>query len=613
MRNFFKQTFASIVGTILGLLIFVGISTGGLLLLLVAVASRDTGPQLKEQSVLVFDLSLNITDAPPNASPGAILQRALSSEESNRVSLRTVLDVLEKAQQDSRIVGVYLDGSRSTTASSSAGFATLKEVRQALERFRASGKTIVAYNTDWRQKDYYLSSVANTVIVNPLGAMELSGLSNQPVFFAGALEKYGVGVQVIRVGRFKGSVEPFTRSQLSPENREQLQRLLGDLWTEWLNAVSNSRNVSTSQLQAIADNQGILLPDEAQKSGLVDQVAYFDEVLQRLKQLTGESQESRTFRQISLPSYAQLDEKTRTARNSRNKIAVVYAEGAIVNGQGSAGQVGSDRFARIIRTLRQDNQVKAVVLRVNSRGGSATAAEEIQRELQLTRQVKPVVVSMGDYAASGGYWIATDANRIFAEPNTVTGSIGVFGLRFNIQQLANDNGITWDSVKTGRYADSQTIARPLSNQELTRSQRTAERLYDIFLNRVAKARKLPLPKVAEIAQGRVWSGVAAKEIGLVDEIGGIDTAIQYAAAQAKLGDDWQLQEYPEVRTFEARLLAQLASPIRLMVQDYPLERSFLPAPLKSELQKLQEEIAVLHAINDPLNVYARLLFDLEID
>lgn len=612
MRNFLKQTFASIIGTLLGLLIFLGVGTGGLLLLLVAVASRDTGPQLEEQSVLVFDLSLNITDAQPSSSSGAILQRALSGEESNRVSLRTVLDVLEKAQQDNRIVGLYLDGSQSTAESSNAGFATLKEVRQALERFRASGKTIVAYNTDWQQKDYYLSSVANTIVVNPLGTMEVNGLSNQPVFFAGALEKYGVGVQVIRVGKFKGSVEPFTRSQLSPENRQQLQRLLGDVWAEWLNSVSNSRKVSTSQLQAIADNQGILLPDEAQKSGLVDQIGYFDQVLQRLKQLTGETQKSRTFRQISLPSYAQLGKGTRSERTSRNKIAVVYAEGTIVNGQGGVGQVGSDRFARMIRTLRQDNQVKGVVLRINSRGGSATASEEIQRELQLTRQVKPVVVSMGDYAASGGYWIATDANRIFAEPNTVTGSIGVFGLRFNIEKLANDNGITWDTIKTGRYADSQTIARPLSEQELTRSQRTAERLYDIFLSRVAQARKLPLPKVAEIAQGRVWSGLAAKEIGLVDEIGGIDTAIQYAAQQAKLGDDWQIQEYPEVRTFEARLLAQLASGMRILVQDYPLEQS-IPVPLKTELQKLQEEIAVLQAINDPLDVYARLLFDLQID
>lgn len=610
MRNFFKQTFASIIGTILGLLIFVGVGTGGLLLLLVVVASRDTGPQLREQSVLVFDLSLNITDAPPSSNTGAIVQRALSGEDSNRASLRTVLDVLEQAQQDNRIVGLYLDGSRSTGESSSAGFATLKEVRQALERFRASGKTIVAYNTDWRQRDYYLSSVANEIIVNPLGAMELSGLSSQPVFFAEALEIFGVGVQVIQVGRFKGATEPFTRSQLSPENRQQLQRLLGDVWGEWLNAVSNSRKVSPSQLQAIADNQGVLLPDEAQATGLVDRVGYFDEVLQRLKQLTGESPESRTFRQISLPRYAQLSSR-QTQRNHRHRIAVVYAEGAIVNGQGGAGQVGSDRFARIIRTIRQDDRVKAVVLRVNSRGGSATASEEIQRELQLTRQVKPVVVSMGDYAASGGYWIATDANRIFAESNTVTGSIGVFGLRFNVQQLANDNGITWDTIKTGRYADNQTLARPLSEQELSRSQRTAERLYDIFLDRIAQTRNLPLPKVAEIAQGRVWSGVAAQEVGLVDELGGMDQAIQYAAEQAKLGNDWQLQEYPEVRTFEARLLAQLGSSLLQLLFSDNLQS--LPEPLKTELHKLQAEITVLQTANDPLGIYARLLFDLEID
>jgi protease-4 len=219
---------------------------------------------------------------------------------------------------------------------------------------------------------------------------------------------------------------------------------------------------------------------------------------------------------------------------------------------------------------------------------------------------------MGDYAASGGYWIATDANRIFAEPNTVTGSIGVFGLRFNVQQLANDNGITWDTIKTGRYADSQTIARPLSEPEITRSQRTAERLYNIFLNRVAQSRNLSLPKVAEIAQGRVWSGLAAKEVGLVDEIGGLDMAIQYAAKQAQLSNNWQVQEYPEVRTFHARLLAQLGSSLRLLVPDYPLEQS-IPVSLKTELQRFQNEIDAWQAINDPLDVYARLIFDLQID
>lgn len=610
MRNFFKQTIASLIGSLLGLIVFSSLASAGLFLLLFAAASSDTSPEVKDKSVLVFDLSMNITDSEP--SSGEVLQKALSGEDSNKISLHTVLDSLEKARRDKRIVGIYLDASRTGGASNLAGFATLKEVRQALEKFHAAGKKIVAYSMEWGKQEYYLSSVADTIVLNPLGEMEVKGLSTQPMFLTGALQKYGIGVQVVREGKFKGAVEPYVLTKMSPENREQTQKLLDDVWAEWRTAVGASRKINPQQLQAIADNQALLLAPQAKASGLVDKVAYFDQVVADLKQLTDTDKEKKTFRQISLANYADVPGKSLGLdRDSKNHIAVVYAEGEIVDGQGDDGEIGGDRFAKILRRLRQDKDVKAVVLRINSPGGSATAAEVMQREVRLVRQEKPLVVSMGDYAASGGYWIASDSNRIFAEANTITGSIGVFGLLFNAQKLANDNGITWDAVKTGRYADSQTVSRPKSPEELAIYQRSVDRIYNLFLNKVAQGRKLPQPRVAEIAQGRVWSGTAAKQIGLVDEIGGLNAAIEYAAKQANLGDNWELKEYPRTSSFSERLFGRATQEARtaLGVESTPQKPT---DPILTEFQKLQQEIAVLRHMNDPLGVYARLPFNIKI-
>ncbi|WP_193198327.1 signal peptide peptidase SppA [Nostoc sp. MG11] len=611
MRNFLKQTFASLVGSFLGLIIFSGLGTTGLLLLLVAAtSSKNVGPEVKDKSVLVFDLSMKITDGAPSSNE--ILQNTLSGVEDKRMTLRKVLETLEKARRDPRIVGIYLDATR-TREASSVGYASLKEVRQALEKFRTAGKKIVAYGGNWSEQEYYVSSVANTIVLNPVGLMEVNGLSSQPIFLTGALEKYGVGVQVVRVGKFKGAIEPLILTKLSPENREQTQKLLDDVWGEWRTAVGTSRKINPQQLQAIADNQAVLEATEAKTSGLIDQVAYVDQVVADLKQLTASKKEDKTFRQINLDDYAQVTGKLLgVERNSKNKIAVVYAEGEIVDGRGETGEVGGDRFAKIFNKLRQENDVKAVILRINSPGGSATAAEIMQREVRLTREVKPVVVSMGDVAASGGYWIASDSNRIFAEPNTITGSIGVFGVLLNGQKLANDNGITWDSVKTARYADSQTVSRPKSPQELALYQRSVNRIYSMFLNKVSQGRKLPEQKVAEIAQGRVWSGMAAKEIGLVDEIGGLNAAIKYAAKQANLGNDWELQEYPRVSSFEERFFGRATQEVQaaLGLEEAKLKQS---NPLTAEFDKLQQEIGILQKMNDPQGVYARLPFNIKIE
>ncbi|MCE2703790.1 MAG: signal peptide peptidase SppA [Nostocales cyanobacterium LE14-WE4] len=605
MNNFLKQTLASLIGSLLGLTIFSGVSTVGFLLILIAVASSQSStPTVKDKSVLVFDLSMNITDSEPNSSQ--LLQKTFSGVEENNITLRKIVETLDKAGRDQNIVGIYIDG---TNANSAVGYASLKEIRQALEKFRKTGKKIIAYSTDWSEKEYYLSSVANQIVVNPMGAMEMNGLSSQPMFLAGAFEKYGVGVQIVRVGKFKGAVEPLILNKLSPENREQTQKLLDDVWGEWRKSVGTSRNILPQKLQAIANSQPILEATAAKSNGLVDTIAYEDQVFTDLKKLTGKQEKDKTFTKISLSNYAEVPGKS---LDSDHKIAIVYAEGEIVNGSGDEGQIGGDNFAKVFSKIRQNNQIKAVVLRINSPGGSATAAEIMQREIKLTRQIKPVIVSMGDIAASGGYWIASDSNRIFAQANTITGSIGVFGVLFNGQKLGNNNGITWDSVKTSQYADQQTISRPKSPQELAVYQRSVNRIYNLFLEKVSQGRKIPTAKVAEIAQGRVWSGRAAKQIGLVDEIGGLNVAIEYAAKQAKLGTDWEIQEYPRVSTFPERLFGKKLdeTKAKLGIEKTQTKNS---NPLINELGKLQQEIKTLQTMNDPQGIYTRLPVNFKIE
>ncbi len=606
MKDFLKYTCASLLGTFLGLLLLGSIGLGGLVLLiaLAASSSKDSGPQVKDKSVLVLDLSLNITDSKPSRSTSAAIEEVLSEDSGDTVTLRTVLDAIESAKKDPKIVGIYLEGS---SDSSSSGFANLKEVRSALQRFRDAKKPIFAYQMDWNERDYYLGSVANTIAVNPYGALELNGFSSQAMFFTGALEKYGVGVQVTRVGKYKSAVEPFLLTKMSPENRQQTQKLLGDMWGEYLKTVAPSRKVTVPQLQALADKGGTLMADEALKSKLVDKVVYFDEISTELKKLTGTDRENKSFKQISLKNYARVaEDKNSTRADNKNQIAILYAEGEIVDGEGGPTQVGGDRIAEELRKIREDDDVKALVLRVNSPGGSATAAEVIGREVLLTGKKKPVIVSMGNLAASGGYWISMGSNRIFAEPNTITGSIGVFGMLLNVEKLAANNGLTWDVVKTARFADTNTVSRPKNPQELANIQRVVDRIYDRFITKVADSRKLPKNKVQEIAQGRVWSGTAAKQLGLVDEIGGLEDAVREAAKQAKLGDDWQLEEYPKRRTLEERILEKISG-VRVLKPAAKLD------PLTAEVKKMQEELAAIESMNDPQGIYVRLPFNLRID
>jgi protease-4 len=607
MKDFLKFTFASLLGNLIGLVLTTTLGIGGLIFLVIMVASQDSGPLVKDKSVLVFDLALSVSDTGPNPSTSEALQELLSEDSPTSIQLRTLVQTIDQASKDDKIVALYLQG---TNTPISTGLANLKEIRQALQRFKDSGKTIIAYDIDWTAPEYYLASVANQVVINPLGSLDIKGLSSQVMFLSGALEKYGIGVQVIRVGKYKAAVEPFLLKKLSPENREQTQKLLGDLWGEWLRTIAPSRKVTPQQLQAFSNTEGILLADTALKGKLVDQVAYSDEVIADFKKMTGESKEkSQQFRQISINSYSRIPEVAdinNGNQNSKNKIAIVYAEGEIVDGSGTSSQIGGDRLAKELRKLRLDEKVKAVVLRVNSPGGSATASEVIGREVDLIRKQKPVIVSMGNFAASGGYWIAMGADQIFAQANTVTGSIGVFGLLFNIQDIASKNGITWDIVKTSKFADIQTNSRPKSPEELARLQKVVNLIYDRFISNVATHRKLPKNQVQEIAQGRVWSGSQAKQLGLVDEIGGLDAAIAAAAKKANLGEDWTLKEPAKPRTLEERILDNLTGD-NLTKIPTPVD------PLTREFIRLQEELLMIKEMNDPKGIYTRLPFNLKIE
>ncbi|MDJ0714979.1 MAG: signal peptide peptidase SppA [Prochloraceae cyanobacterium] len=603
MGQFIKQTLASIIGTLVGLFLFITLGFAGLVFLIAATASKtsEQAVRVKDKSVLVFNLSTEIRDKQPTFT----LNQALSSEPSDRIALRQLVKTIEKASTDKRIVALFLDGRGGGGAN---GYATLREVRAALEEFRATGKKIIAHDDSWSEKEYYLGSVADLVTVNPMGGMEINGLASEPLFFTGAQEKYGIGVQTVRVGKYKSAVEPFTRKDLSPENREQIQGFLNDLWGEFLGQVGKSRELSPEKLQEIADTKGLIEPEAAKEQKIVDRVAYFDEIAAEFRKISGVKDKNKSFRSIDLNTYANRSRVLAQQQTTyKNTIAVVYAEGAIVDGKGTAQEIGGDRFAKELRKLRQDKNVKAVVLRVNSPGGSATASEVIARELELIReQKKPVIISMGNVAASGGYWISTGADSIFAQPNTITGSIGVLGLFPNIKAIANDNGFTWDIVKTGRFADSFTTTRPKTEEELKILQEYINRIYDLFLERVAKARNLSKEEVAEIAGGRVWSGEDAKEIGLVDQMGGLQAAIEYAAEKAELGKDWKVREYPRVETLEEIIFKNFSN-ARSLAKAQHLD------PLTAEYLKLKEDLAILQSLNDPRGVYAIMPFRLRIE
>ena len=608
MKNFFT----SMLGALVALLIF----AGGAFVLVIgfvgAIAAMGGGekatPELERGAYVVFDLSTNITDAPPPIDFGS-----LGVAQDEHLQLRTVTRALRAAAKDERIAGVFITGGL-RPASYGSGYAALSEVRAGIAAVKAAGKPVLAYLTTATTKDYYLASAASEVAIDPYGVIMMSGLASEPMFYAGAFEKYGVGVQVTRVGKYKSAVEPFTRTSMSPENRDQIQKLLNDIWSGLLADIAPSRGTTAAQLQAIVDREGFIRPEQAKDGQLVDRIAYRDEVYDELKAKTGRAGSKQPFKQIGLADYARLSKdiadvpakalEAAVSGAGKGRVAVVYAEGEIVDGEGDADEVGGTRFSRELRKLRLDDGVKAVVLRVNSPGGSASASETIQREIRLMKKVKPVVVSMGSYAASGGYWIAAYGDRIFAEPTTITGSIGVFGVQFNVKKLSGDFGLTFDTVKTGKFADVISITRPKSEEELAVFQRMVDWIYGEFIGKVAEARKIKREVVEEIAQGRVWSGVEAKNLELVDELGGLDAAIAYAVAQAKLGPNYRIVEYPHPK--------ELFEVVHELIEKIAPHNVRTPGLAVKLAERIEREVSVLRTFNDPQGVYARLPLNLSL-
>lgn len=605
MKQFFITFFANLAA-----LLFV---FGGpmLLFVILMIASFSSSSKNKRMvsiergSILVFDLSVNVTDSPEHATPTSPLSQALSGNQNKSIELHRLTVALRKAAKDERIKALFLQGSFQP-ADFGTGYACLKELREAILDFKkGDGKTpkkVYAYMAAPTTRDYYVMSTASTIYMNPYGEMEIPGLAVIKTYYAGAMEKAGVDVQVTRVGQYKSAVEPFILTKMSDADRKETQDLIDDLWGEFVNTVCQTRNIDPSAFQQLVNTEGYILPESALGLKLVDKLAYFGDVLNVLGKEAPASDYSLIplpFKQVDIQDYINATRPSRFGTD--DVVAVLYLEGEIVDGEGDTSNIGGDRFAAELRRLRRDKDVKAVVLRVNSPGGSAFASEVIQNEvIALMAAKKPVVVSMGNYAASGGYWISTYSDHIFAEPNTITGSIGVFGLFMNVQKLGTNVGITWDSAKTGTYADFETISRPKTPEELTIAQSRVDDLYHKFLTKVSESRHItPLESLDLIAQGRVWAGNEALRLKLVDEIGGLNNAIDYAAARAKLGTKYRVKEYPEQLNFAealALLLNNQSQPVSKAKAD-PFTREFLQ--IKSDLKELQD-------FNDPMGMYLRM-------
>jgi protease-4 len=538
MKQFFKFVLATVVGVIIVSVIMLFVVIG-----LVAAASSDSDKPVDDNSILTLSFKNPIPERTPN-NPFAALG-ALGFDEDKNVGLNDILASIKKAKTDEHIKGIFI-----TDSYMMSGQATTEEIRNALIDFKKSKKFIIAYSEIYTQGFYYLASVADKVYINPKGIFEFRGMSSEVTFFKGALDKLGIEAQIIKVGTYKSAVEPFFLDKMSDANRTQVTAYLGSLYNQFLTGVSSSRKISKDSLYSMANNLTIHYPADALKYKLVDGLKYKDEVLDELKKLT-KVELKKDLKSIELADYYKSNEGKTTDDGNKgpdNQIAMIYASGEINSGNGDDNSIGSDKISATLRKVRLDDKVKAVVLRVNSPGGSSLASDVIWREVSLTQKVKPVIVSMGDYAASGGYYIACAADSIFAEPNTITGSIGIFAILPNFQKFFNGKlGVTFDGVKTGKYADLGDVTRPLTPEERAILQDEVNRGYGDFTGAVAAGRKKTQAYINSIGQGRVWTGEQALKIGLVDRLGNINDAIASAAKKAKM-KDYKVVGYPEQKS-----------------------------------------------------------------
>jgi protease-4 len=532
--SFFKNVFATIVG----LFLFVLLSFFFLIGLGALVGSGEDEVKVKDNSVIQLDLSkINFDYSGKYDSDSPFSSLFLDKD---KIGFIEVLNAIDAAKNDDKIKGITLVNNESNL-----GLAQSKELRDKLEDFKKSKKFVMAYGTIFSQKEYYISSVADAIYLNPSGEMDFKGLGTEMLFYKNFQDQTGLKMEIIRHGKFKSAVEPFLAQEISNENREQVTVLLQSVWDNIVTDIAKSRNVSVTQLNAIATDLLARTPEMALEQKLVDKVAYEDEFNDALKSKLKVAKDEE-IESVSITDYVATTSLKSEDYTKDDIIAVIYAQGEINGGEGDVDYIGELSINRSLKEAREDDDVKAVVLRVDSPGGSALVSDLIWREIELTKKVKPVVVSMGNLAASGGYYIACNANTIFAEPTTITGSIGVFGMLPNVHGFATKYGVNAEQVQTHKNAVGYSIFEPISEEYKTIALEGVDRIYKTFVNRVAAGRKMTFNQVDAIAQGRVWTGTDAIKNGLVDKLGNLDAAVAHAATLGK-SKSYRTENYPEYK------------------------------------------------------------------
>ncbi|ANU58684.1 signal peptide peptidase SppA [Bacteroides caecimuris] len=591
MKDFLKFTLATVTGIILSSIVLFIIS---MVTLFGIMSASDTETIVKKNSVMMLDLNGTLVERTQEDPLGILSQ--WFGDESNTYGLDDILSSIQKAKENENIKGIYLQAS-----SLGASYASLQEIRNALLDFKESGKFIIAYADSYTQGLYYLSSVADKVLLNPKGMIEWRGIASTPLFYKDLLQKIGIEMQVFKVGTYKSAVEPFIATEMSPANREQVTAFITSIWGQVTEGVSASRNIPIDSLNVYADRMLMFYPsEESIQCGLADTLIYRNDVRNYLKKLV-EIDEDDNLPLVGLSDMMNV-KKNVPKDKSGNVVAIYYASGEITDYPGSAtsedGIVGS-KVIRDLRKLKDDNDVKAVVLRVNSPGGSAFASEQIWHAVKELKAKKPVIVSMGDYAASGGYYISCVADTIVAEPTTLTGSIGIFGIIPNAKGLTDKIGLSYDVVKTNKYADFGNIMRPFNEDERSLLQMMITEGYDTFVSRCAEGRQMPKEAIEKIAEGRVWTGETAKKLGLVDELGGIDKALDIAVAKAGI-EGYTVVSYPAKQDFFSSLLD--TKPTNYVESQL----------LKSKLGEFYQQFGLLKNLQEQSMIQARIPFELNV-
>jgi protease-4 len=578
MKNFLQYTLATIVGIIV--LNIIGFL---FLIIFIAAAASSEAPTVKDNSVLLAKFNVPIIDRADENPFSSFMSGSLELDGS--LGLDQVLKDIEKAKNDEKISGIFLQ-----LSSVPSGMAALEEVRDALIDFKESGKFIIAHSDTYTQKGYYLASTADKIYLTPTGEHMFRGLSAQVTFFKRALDKLDIDMQIIRHGSFKSAVEPLINEKMSPENREQLGLMISSMWEQYVNEISEARGIPVESLNTYADELSAGFDDQALEKGLVDGLKYYDEILDELKELTDTDADD-DVPAISLKKYADVPADKKDV--SKNRIAVIYAMGNVVMGKDGEGTISSERISKAIRKARTDKKVKAIVFRVNSGGGSALASEVIYREAKLAAEEKPFVASLGDVAASGGYYIVCPADTIVASETTITGSIGVFGVIPNFETFLNERiGVTTDVVKTNKFSDMGNVSRPLDPEEKEILQNYVDDVYTTFVNHVAEGRGMEFDEVDAVGGGRVWAGKDAMEIGLIDVFGGLERSIEIAAEMAGL-EDYRVQSLPALEDPFTFLMNQLEGGIRSRLIEKELGESYILYKRAREISETKGVQAVM--------------------